>query len=544
MNTVRPLIGAARHRIRTRNTVRAGVYGAWIGVAIGVGLLALSRLWWLQGAPAPWIVSLAALALSAVVGALVGRLRPVLQERELALLVDRALGTDEVLVTLLHLEQEGRDVPAIRADLERRIAALPHLREGVPTGPPRFALWLVPVALAGALLLLVPARVPPAPPTSALAQEAERLAEALASNTDALPRAIQDEIDALLQDLENDAITSEEAVARLNDLQEALSDHAQSQEDAQRDLDALRDASQAAAEPDLPGDLGEAAQELADALEQGDPNAAGQAAEDIADALDGASPQARARASDALREAGEALEGAASPELQQLGEELATAGEQLSGQGGAGGDPSRAADTLRDLKDKVQGDSDLRERLAQDRERLRESQEANGALEASRERLGGEPSPAGQGEPSQQGAGAPGTGLESGLSTGDQGPAAAGQSHTWEDEGTFDTVGDHQDSERLSDRTEGRVENDFESFYDPTQLDGAEGLIVSVDGLIDERGQMDVVDRQLTGGTEKAQRKLLDAPDEYIEAAERALTDDRVPPGYRAAIKDYFDSME
>ena len=42
--------------------------------------------------------------------------------------------------TLLHLERSGSDLPAVRADLERRVAELPGRDVGVPSHAPRHAL--------------------------------------------------------------------------------------------------------------------------------------------------------------------------------------------------------------------------------------------------------------------------------------------------------------------------------------------------------------------------------------------------------------------
>jgi hypothetical protein len=65
-----------------------------------------------------------------------------------------------------------------------------------------------------------------------------------------------------------------------------------------------------------------------------------------------------------------------------------------------------------------------------------------------------------------------------------------------------------------------------------------------VSGQIDEQGHIDELDTRLTKGTENAAKPLRALPEGYREAADQALTNERVPPGYRDAVKSYFDSME
>jgi hypothetical protein len=49
---------------------------------------------------------------------------------------------------------------------------------------------------------------------------------------------------------------------------------------------------------------------------------------------------------------------------------------------------------------------------------------------------------------------------------------------------------------------------------------------------------------RLTEGQEQASRPLLDVPDGYRDAAERAMENERVPPGYRNSVREYFESVE
>ena len=191
----------------------------------------------------------------------------------------------------------------------------------------------------------------------------------------------------------------------------------------------------------------------------------------------------------------------------------------------------------------------------QDAQRLEQSQRVNGALEASQQRLGqqsGVSEGQGQGQQGQQGQ-AQGQGAGQGQGHGQgQGQAVtqgnpasrAGNGHTWEDEGTYDSNGSHQDANRNTSRTTGQDIDDFEQFYAPVRMDGAETLTAGVDGTIDEDGHVDELPSRLTGSTERSEGTLLSVPDQYREAADQALNAERVPPGYRDVVKRYFDAME
>ena len=120
----------------------------------------------------------------------------------------------------------------------------------------------------------------------------------------------------------------------------------------------------------------------------------------------------------------------------------------------------------------------------------------------------------------------------------------AGSGHTWEDEGTFNSNQGFQDANRQNSRTTGQEIDDFQQFYRPVRLDGAESLVAGVDGQIDDRGHVDELPSRLTGSSERSDGKLLDVPDGYRDAADQALNAERVPPGYRDVVKKYFDAMQ
>lgn len=120
-----------------------------------------------------------------------------------------------------------------------------------------------------------------------------------------------------------------------------------------------------------------------------------------------------------------------------------------------------------------------------------------------------------------------------------------GTGHTWEDQGqgTAPTSG-HLDADRQSARDAGREVDDFERLYDPLRMTGANGLLTSVDGQVDENGQIDTLPTRITGGDETATAPLLTLPEQYREARDEALASERIPPGYRDAVRTYFNATD
>ena len=52
------------------------------------------------------------------------------------------------------------------------------------------------------------------------------------------------------------------------------------------------------------------------------------------------------------------------------------------------------------------------------------------------------------------------------------------------------------------------------------------------------------MDTRLTESDARSSGALGAVPEGYRDVADQALTNERVPPGYRDAVKNYFDSME
>ena len=86
--------------------------------------------------------------------------------------------------------------------------------------------------------------------------------------------------------------------------------------------------------------------------------------------------------------------------------------------------------------------------------------------------------------------------------------------------------------------------DDFEQFYAPIRLEGVEGAVTGVMGEIDASGQLETVPTRLTEGQERSSTPTLSVPEGYKRAAERAMNNERVPPGYRNSVRQYFESVE
>jgi hypothetical protein len=402
-----------------------------------------------------------------------------------------------------------------------------------------------------------------------------------------LPTDLETEVEELVRDLRAGDLTDEEARERIEDLQEQLE---QLQEDLGRSQDLLQDLEDAAEELALD----EHTDELADAIEQGDMERAADAARGLQEALSEASPEERRRAGEALQRAGERLSQSSEEGMKRTGQQMERAGQQLQGQeggqaqrsdqgqqgegsdqgqqdagqqgqeGGQQGQGQQAQDggqqgqgqqsaqsgtsggsegsDMERLADELQRQQDLAERLQQDEEQLARSQQLNGALEGSSQRLGGEGAVA-DGASSQNGTG---QGGGEGEGEGEVGVVATdyGTGHTWEDQGTGAADSEHHDAERQTDRVGGQELDDFQRLYDPLRMEGARSLLSSVEGTVDEEGHIDTLPTRLTGGEQDAAAPLITLPDQYREAADQALAGERVPAGYRESVKQYFDSME
>ncbi len=551
--SVRLLLGRARARLRRRAATRGLEIGVWVGLGLALVGPAL-RLG--IGLPTPIAagISVAALLLASATGALALLLRKPLDDRDTAFLLDRALGTNEVLVTALGLaDRDDARSADVLAAAGRLAASEPPLDRALPVRMPRTLRW-APVALLALVgLFFVPRRPPavavvdPSDPASVLAAEGETLEERIAEIRKDTPEiALPEQVDALeelAEQMQEGAITPEAAAERLKEIQESLAASDKERAEAEDLLEDLEKAAEALKESP-------ATQDLAEALEEGDMEQAATEASKLAEQLQSADPAERAAAAEALQQAGEQLAQSTDPRLQEAGEAMKQAADGAKGSpdGKQGLTPEQAGELAKQL----QQARDVGEKLEQSREQIQASQRLNGAAERTASALEKPPAGDGQGQPKPGEGDGDGDGEGEGDGDGEgegegrpgERPANAGKGHTWEDEGESDALSEHQDADRNSDRTGGKTADDFQKIYAPVRpYQGQGGQIASAPGQLDESGHVDQLTVRLTGSDEQATAPRLDLPAGYRDAATRALTEEEIPPGYRDSVKEYFDGF-
>ena len=573
LNRMDQVLAAAQRRLRTRRAIRGAAVGAWVGVAAGATAVAIRHLG-LVADPIPVTVAVMGLVIAVGIGGVVGAARPGLGSRQTALLLDQALQTEELLVTARWIQDQDPTPSrhAVLAALEQVDPAL--VPQVLPLRAPPHLRWVGVALLAVVIGLLLPAWRPAGlnvlgsddPVTAAGTRLEERLEAPELEDTVALPQDLEREVAALADEMQGALLTQEEALDRLAELQQklqAFEEGLQAQDDL---LDDLEDAAQALENS--------AAHDLADALKAKDLQGASDAVDNLSNAMDGASTEQRQQAADALTQAGQRLQQSADPSLAQAGEALQQAGEAMKpGEGSQAGGEATGSDAggglssedAAALKDALDQARQTGQQLQQDEAALRRSQELNGALESSRQQLGGEPGvDAGQSKsPSSRSASEceNGTG-ESGECENGEGEngegndqrnggasqntmSGVGDQHTWEDEGAFQvSQEDGLNGQRQSDRSEGRTIDDFEKLYRSLRVQDAEHLVTSAEGQLDEAGQVDELPTRITGADETSQQISLDVPAAYAEAAAEAIRAEAIPPGYREAVKQYFDEVD
>src|SRR5690606_28838387 len=135
-----------------------------------------------------------------------------LSDREVVFLLDRAHGTDEILITAMHVVT--LDASDRREEiLETAAGVLPNLppeRRVIPARLPRRSRWL-PVALAAAMLLfLLPARGPrivgDLSPVQAAGERLQERLDALEEQGAELPADLTEDFEALVEDMLGDEL--------------------------------------------------------------------------------------------------------------------------------------------------------------------------------------------------------------------------------------------------------------------------------------------------------------------------------------------------
>ena len=202
--TLRLALLGTQRRLTVRKAVRGASGGLWIGVVIGCAGAGLTHhaLGWTLGASLGLVFAGVggAIAIGAVLAMSSGRLG----RRELALLLDRSLQTEELLITALHLGE---------ADLSARDELLAELRldpdaiaRSLPVKIPKHTRWVAIPALLIPAILAAPPWSQPAPEShgalQAVGARLETRIEEDAAGTAELPNELERQIADLASDMQ------------------------------------------------------------------------------------------------------------------------------------------------------------------------------------------------------------------------------------------------------------------------------------------------------------------------------------------------------
>jgi hypothetical protein len=485
-------------RLRLVGSLRLGMWGAVVGMMVGLLLAGAARL-----APLLWRRQLIGSALlAAFLGVLGSVIYAWLRPRsliQLARIFDRRCDLAQRLTTAVELASGRLQTAPAMAAAQRRdtfaAAARVDVQAALPLRPPRRTLIAF-VGLTAALTLLLWL---PNPQEAVLEQRAalraaleeeiealEAVQERLASDeslTEAEREALLEALEEALSALQAPGATPEEAVAALSEAEQALA--------PLRDVDAeatRRGLERVASEMEA-SDL---TRDIAEALAAGDYETA---AEALA-AFSGEAGEALSRAEELelgeqLARAAEALQ-SSNPELAQQFEAAADAIQQ--------GNADAAREALRSASEQLAEAGERTARQAAVEEALSAVQEGREAVSAAAD--GGAPS-----ETGQNGARAEGT--------------ASGAAVHSEDAGTGAPYDELYVPERLGDEGEG-VEL-------PREDDDGVPVGTSPGG-------------PPTGG--EARVSYREIYNDYAEEAGAALERDYVPLGMKQYVRDYFSALE
>ncbi len=220
------VLARGRRRLRLRGALRGLAAGAWVGALGAVGCGALRQVGLLDDLPAG-IAAVAVLLASLAAGALIGAAWRTLADRQTALLLDRALGTDELLVTATWLRTRPPEPRRDRVLDELARAHLPPVSRALPLRLPRHLRWVAAPLAVAAVALLAPAWRPAfavraASSADPVVQEGARLAERLAERERPegveLPEGLERQVSDLARDMQGEELSPEEALKRLEQI--------------------------------------------------------------------------------------------------------------------------------------------------------------------------------------------------------------------------------------------------------------------------------------------------------------------------------------
>lgn len=604
-DTLAAAVSEASRRLAARRGVRGAALAGWIGAAVSILWMGGWLMRWVPLPHFAWLVAPPVVA--AMLGGALGRATFRAREDELALLIDRLLGSQEIAITALGLRDAPRDGPLahqVVADAEALLdGSAAEIRSRLPLTPPRHLRFLpLGLLLLAAMTFLprAPVRETPAGPAGELEAEAERLEqrkEQLEQELDtALPEDLEAEFADLLDAMKDGSINKSDAAAQAQELADKLDAHAR--QGSASEAEALRDAADdlKAADPEL-------AQDLEDALSEADLEEAQEAVERMRERMEQASPAERERAA---REMERAAENAMKSPLPGLGGALKSeAGMLRKQQGGGQGEQQQAgADGGQQAggqgnqqqggqqqggeQGQQQGGQGSQQQGSQGQQGGQQGQQQGGGQQAGGQgqQQGGEQGGEGGGQGGgqglseylqqlqEQGLGGDGLAQEEAQSqmnqqmeqalggaagrlggmdgaTGNQGQGkgskaswGAGSEHSAQDEGTYDTSGmAHQDMDRQVNGETSDWVVPFDQDHAPERLQGVNAVASTVDVPLGE-GPVDVEHFRLSGSEERSGQALIQAPAGYREAAEEAIDGEGIPRAYRDQVKTYFDAIE
>lgn len=563
MNPAHTALADALDRWRRRNRWRRALLRAWR--ALWPGALALAALTLLgcllpppaalplppqQLAPLAWAALFAAAALWGATARC--------SLAEAAQLADLRLHTHALFVTALDALQ--RD-PLALSDPERDClhhATLTAAQTAdAQAAPLRFgprALLPLPIALAFLASPLTPWAVDQAQQQQQqalqnAAEELKKLQENLPKTLTAdleAQRELADRLQRLRQQIRKQELTQREAAEALGELKREL--RAQSQAQAQKaqqpspgaqaaarelagtqQTQALSKALGQAARDDLsPAERQEAARDAAQQTRQLDALQREQrqeAADKLRDAARASREQGDLATADALQNAAQALDDNNPQALQQAANDLQRATQ---------GQPSDATSQLSQAE---------MEQLAQELERIQQElgQRAPGQP-GQQTAQGGDEGKIAPGPRDWKPGKGQGKGDGDGDGDGDGADSRAGKGHSQGEASPFQT-GDHKDTDRFGDKTSDPWLEAYQELHAPQLLNSPSRITTRVQGERDGAGEVTTMRAgEQTPRDEQARRALQRLPVGYSDAAQRDVDGEAVPPAYRDAVRDYFDT--
>jgi len=499
------LLSRARAFLALRQAVAGGARGLMLGLVVAIASVAVLPLRGTLGVVMAALIGVSIPLTASVAGAVATHLRRRLSIRETAWLLDLQLQTDALLVGALDVLRTPHPAAGpVAAEVQRLIERPVSVRRALPLRFPKelllcaalLPLWLVVVLIP--LLRSAPERPLPADPVAATGARLEN--RLLAFDEEGGTPELLSEAEAIAAELEAGALSAAEATERLRELTDRIAETSAGVAAEQRDLPLLVAAADAVA--------GSGAVELAQRLRDGELEGAAASVRSLGEQLARMAPEERTALGRQLHDAGMGLRRAEDDQLRMLGEALARSGQDIAGDGSP--QASLAA-----LAHALEQSAEAASALTESRDRLRAAEQLSAAVRAASGQLGTD-------LPISQ---RPGTGPVAAVSTPEEqraAPAAANDA----------VEGDHHTE--LA---------DFARLYDAARRLGASGELARLEGALGP-GRVDRATARLTAGSGATAIPLVEVPDSYASAVDRAIDSEEIPAAYRDAVQRYFDDLE